>query len=327
MEVEMREKLPHCDLVFYPLSPTIAVPTNTSLLPPEEDQIEYQDEASVLEASQDDYNESDRLFTRVACDPFSCYRGHGIEPEDAEEEEGHNGTGPDEEEEDTPESLAEKDPQALRAALEAEKRRDREEGRQEESGAPQPNDPVLFLIDKVLPPNITQLLNDLLTRVCPPLSSTPQLEDKVLRVCLSYGHEVCTIQPEVLTLLDEFSLKRSDLLTLDEAGRIFGGFMIPQEIDDILRESTHDADEEQEGEVASSSSRGGGKGDGYDRYGRTFDMDAESDEEMETVRQGMLREEGRGGAGGGRDSHQSQAVTPTPKIRASGSHRKERKRR
>jgi hypothetical protein len=284
----------------------------------------------------DDYNEADRLFTRVACDPFSCYRGHGIEPEDDKGADAEGGAGDDEREE-TPESLAEKDPQALRAALESEKRRDNEEGRHEETGAPQPNDPVLFLIDKVLPPNITQLLNDLLARACPPLSSTPLLEDKVLRVCLSYGHEVCNVQPEVLTLLDDFTLKKSDLLTLDEAGRIFGGFMIPQEIDDILRESVHDADDEDE--VAGGE--GGGSREGYDRYGRTFDMDAESDEELEMIRQGMLREEGRAGAGGAtaataaagggrRDPHQSQPEAPSSsakKMRSSGSHRKERKRR
>lgn len=52
MEVEIREKLPNCDLVFYPLSPTIALPTNTSLLPPEEERVTYEDEASIIEASQ-----------------------------------------------------------------------------------------------------------------------------------------------------------------------------------------------------------------------------------------------------------------------------------
>jgi hypothetical protein len=52
MEYEMRDNLPHCDLVLYPLSPTIALPTNTSLLPADEETIEYQDEASVIEASQ-----------------------------------------------------------------------------------------------------------------------------------------------------------------------------------------------------------------------------------------------------------------------------------
>jgi hypothetical protein len=52
MEHEIRENLPHCDLVFYPLSPSIALPTNTSLLPPEEETIEYPDEESVIEATQ-----------------------------------------------------------------------------------------------------------------------------------------------------------------------------------------------------------------------------------------------------------------------------------
>jgi hypothetical protein len=126
------------------------------------------------------------------------------------------------------------------------------------------------------------MLSNLLSQASSKLSSTPLLEDKVLRVCLSYGHEVCAVQPEVLTLLDDFKLKKSDLLTLDEAGMIFGGFMIPSEVDQILRESTHDADDNEE----------------YDRYGRTYDMDAESDEDLEMVRQEMLKEKARDEGGG-----------------------------
>jgi hypothetical protein len=226
--------------------------------------------------STDDFTEADRTFTRAACNPFSCYRGHGVEPDGDEEgnEENDEEENPNRGVDNSPEALAQKDPEALRAALEAEKRRDSIEGRKEESGAPRADDPVLFLIDKVLPPSISAMLNELLTRALPTLTSTPLLEDKVLRICLSYGHEVCSVQPEVLTLLDDFKLKKSDLLTLDEAGLVFGGFMIPQEVDEILRESQHDADDNDE----------------YDRYGRTYDLDGESDEDLERVRQVMLKE-------------------------------------
>lgn len=53
MEMEIIEKLPHCDLVFYPLSPSIAVPAVTSMLPPDHETLDYgRNDESYLEAMQ-----------------------------------------------------------------------------------------------------------------------------------------------------------------------------------------------------------------------------------------------------------------------------------
>jgi hypothetical protein len=285
LEEEINENLSNCRFVFYPLSPTIATPTNISMLPPVEEEIDYRNEEELIEATTEKGNDQDRSFSRVACNPFSCYRGHGVDPgpPDSEEDEEGNPLLPEEKEEDleNPEVLAKKDPMALRAALDREKERDEAEGKQEVSGAPRPDDPCLYLIEKVLPTNVSQLLHELLDKVCPRLSSSKLLEEKVLRICLSYGHEMCLIQPEIISLLGKVKVQKKDLLTLDEVDPIFGGFMVPKEVDDILREVNHPADDED--------------GDGYDRYGRTFDADAESDEELEALRQQMIKEGNNGG--------------------------------
>lgn len=197
-----------------------------------------------------------RRFTRVAVNPFSCYRGHGEEEDDDDEER---------------EELAQKDPDAVKAALESEKKREYIEGKQEPSGCPQPDDPALYLIDQVIPQDFSQSLHELLDNSVPKLKTSNSLQEKVLRICLSYGHEICCVEPEILNLLGPINIQKSDLLTIDEAGLIFGGFMIPKEVNDLLRDMNNTEDT-------------------YDRYGRTYDVEPESDEELEMLRQGMLEQ-------------------------------------
>ena len=221
--------------------------------------------SSLLRLQIESSDDSLRTFTRVGMNPFTCYRGHGDEEKEDEEE--------------VAEKHANTDLEALHASLEAEKKRDFLEGKKEPSGCAQPNDPPLYLIDKVLPPEFIDTLNGLLNQSVSKLTTSQLLQEKVLRVCLSYGHEVSSIQPEIITLLEKFTIKKSDLLKVDEAGLIFGGFMIPKEVDDILREMNgmkRDDDDDDE--------------DGYDRYGRTYDVEPESDEELEELRQEMLKE-------------------------------------
>jgi hypothetical protein len=102
------------------------------------------------------------------------------------------------------------------------------------------DDPVVFLISEILPDEIADKFGDALDTLCPALKSTPKLEDKALRTVLSFGHEAVMIEPEIKPALGKLKLTPSDLVSIDDVAIIFGGFMVPLEIDQALREGAED---------------------------------------------------------------------------------------
>lgn len=66
--------------------------------------------------------------------------------------------------------------------------------------------------------------------------------------------------------------------------------MIPKEVDDILRDMSGD-----DAEIGDNNNNvirrlNSSNDHDHDRYGRTYDVDAESDEELEFLRQNMINE-------------------------------------
>ena len=127
------------------------------------------------------------------------------------------------------------------------------------------DDPVVFLISDILPDEISDKFGEAMDTLCPALATTPKLEDKALRTVLSFGHEVVIVEPEIKPALGKLKLTPADLVGIDDVAHIFGGFMIPEEIDQALRESIEDEASlrmsQQAAEGSSSSSRdweGGG---------------------------------------------------------------------
>jgi hypothetical protein len=127
--------------------------------------------------------------------------------------------------------------EALMAAVEQHRLRLERDGKEHVSGAPRPDDPVVLMVNRVLPPELAGFFGELFDQICPRLKSTPLLEHKVLRVVMSYGHDLCVVEPEVCALMEKLSLSKSDILHIDEVANVFGGFMISEEVDAMVREA------------------------------------------------------------------------------------------
>lgn len=182
-----------------------------------------------------EYHDRHRKFTRIAVHPFCCYRGHGsATPEELEEKD--------------LEHMPNKTPNAMSksAALiqQNTQANDNSDPSSPYINGVKEDDPVVFLISDILPEEISDKFGEALDTLCPALASTPKLEDKALRTVLSFGHEAVSIEPEIKPALGKLKLTPEDLMSIDDVAHIFGGFMIPQEIDDALREGIVDDDAE-----------------------------------------------------------------------------------
>ncbi|CAE7777483.1 unnamed protein product, partial [Symbiodinium microadriaticum] len=72
MEHLIATELKHCEAVFYPLSPTHAISTATSMLPEEVDTMDAMDGSGSTPVSPVG-------FSRAAVHPFCCYRGLSLD--------------------------------------------------------------------------------------------------------------------------------------------------------------------------------------------------------------------------------------------------------
>lgn len=174
-----------------------------------------------------EYHDRHRKFTRMAVHPFCCYRGHGSPtPPDMEDDVEMKRNSKSK-------SAISKSAELIKESTQANDTSDPDvpyiNGIKED-------DPVIFLISGILPDEISDKFGEALDALCPALSSTPKLEDKALRIVLSYGHEIVTIEPEIKPALGKLKLTPDDLVCIDDVAIIFGGFMIPLEIDEALRE-------------------------------------------------------------------------------------------
>lgn len=66
-----------------------------------------------------------------------------------------------------------------------------------------------------------------LDALCPPLSSTPRLQDKAIRAVLSIGVDVVVVDADCSAAMGPLGLLPADLLTSDDTDSLFGYFMIP----------------------------------------------------------------------------------------------------
>ena len=111
--------------------------------------------------------------------PLFCYRGHGpiVPPDSLETEAGE---------------ITTKKTMAESAAM---IQKNTEISGSINDGAymngTKPDDPVIFLVSDLLPPDVSKVFVEALDTLCPPLESTPRLEDKALRIVMSLCHEVC----------------------------------------------------------------------------------------------------------------------------------------
>ena len=177
-----------------------------------------------------EYHDRHRKFTRIAVHPFCCYRGHGA-------------ASPEELEENNMKHIPKSTNSVSKSA--AMIQQNTQINDTSDSSSPYVNgvkedDPVVFLISEILPDEIADKFGDALDTLCPALKSTPKLEDKALRTVLSFGHEAVMIEPEIKPALGKLKLTPSDLVSIDDVAIIFGGFMVPLEIDQALREGAED---------------------------------------------------------------------------------------
>lgn len=177
-----------------------------------------------------EYHDRHRKFTRIAVHPFCCYRGHGsANPEEVEDN-------------DIKSRSKSNNVVSQSAALiqQNTQSNDTSDPASPYINGVKEDDPVIFLISDILPDEIAEKFGEALDTICPALSSTPKLEDKTLRTVLSFGHEVVMIEPEIKPAIGKLKLKPEDLVSIDDVALIFGGFMIPLEIDQALREGIED---------------------------------------------------------------------------------------
>lgn len=76
-------------------------------------------------------------------------------------------------------------------------------------------------------PALEEYFVEALDELCPPLASTPRLEDKALRVVFSVGIDVMMVDAERSAQLGKFKLQPTDLLTSTQTDDVFEYFMLP----------------------------------------------------------------------------------------------------
>ena len=173
-----------------------------------------------------EYHDRHRKFARIAMNPLCCFRGHGpANPEDTEDfmknEKSESKTSVSKsaaliQQNVQPNDISDPSIPFVNGVKE--------------------DDPVVFLMSKFLPPEVGDKFGEALDTLCPALKTTPKLEDKALRIVLSLAHEVVMVEPEIQSGLGKLSLSDKDIVGIDDVVHIFGGFMIPLEVDQALRE-------------------------------------------------------------------------------------------
>lgn len=83
------------------------------------------------------------------------------------------------------------------------------------------------LISGINDDQMEEFFADALNELCPPLKSTPRLEDKALRVVMSVGIDLVMMDAETSAMIGKFRLKASDLLTHQQTDDVFETFMVP----------------------------------------------------------------------------------------------------
>jgi hypothetical protein len=174
IEETMAKKMPNADILCYPIAPSSSYPATYPMLDPNP---ETWNEVIVDESSL----EKTRKFTRAAVDPFVCYYGTG-------------------------ESNAGYDAEEIKNKIIGQKK-DEEEFETEKlnfDGHDFTTRPSLTLIKSMLSKEVEQLVGNSLDNLCPPLTSSRNIQDKVLRVVLSVGVDTVIVDAEASAKLGIF---------------------------------------------------------------------------------------------------------------------------
>lgn len=206
----MLEDFPNAELVIYNISPSHAIPATYPLLSNNE----------IFEDPEYEIEEKSRTFSRGSSDPLTCYRGLGAAVDTDEEEE---------------------EVTAAQGALAKPDEDDENVDEPSEIYNPLKSQP-LFLAAKALPEELEKVIVEALDELCPPLSSTPALHDKALRIVFSVGIDVMIIDSELSAGIGPLRLVPSDLVTDTDTENVFGNFIIP-DLSDIDAEDDSDEDE------------------------------------------------------------------------------------
>jgi len=178
------------DLVIYPVSPTIGIPTTYPMLDPSPDKFDI----SLIGERGADLK---RRFTRAASHALTCVRGLG-DPNGNEDEE----------------SIAEM------MRLEEE----RQDSRDQSSNL---HGISWYLVEGLIEPPADQLINSALDHLCPRLASTPLLQEKALRCVFSVGMDLVMLESEVSAALGPLRLEPQHMLSSLESDAVFGTLAMP----------------------------------------------------------------------------------------------------
>jgi hypothetical protein len=75
-------------------------------------------------------------------------------------------------------------------------------------------------------PDIEKAISETLDELCPPLSKTPLLQEKCLRVVFSVGIDTVMIDCMTLAYIGKLNIKSKDLLSSGQTEKVFGNFMV-----------------------------------------------------------------------------------------------------
>lgn len=200
-ETENRLSLPgsYCELVAYNISPTSAIPATYPMLPAS---LEQYNPAEYAEEGLKELNPLDRTLSRMSIDGFLARRGRGT---------------------DDVEDVTPGDTAKLTQMLGHDELQQREELH---SGMAFP----LASPPGDMQSDAAELICQALDEMCPPLRSSPRLQDKTLRAVLSIGIDCIVADADLAPLLGQIQVHPEQMLHSDDTDGIFGVFMLPEEL-------------------------------------------------------------------------------------------------
>eukprot|EP01038_Epipyxis_sp_PR26KG_P008494 gene8494-11480_t len=232
MENTFDDVAKYAEMVIYPISPTTALPTTYPMLDPDKELYD-------VTLEDEETPESTRQFTRVASDPLTCLRGEAWSEEELKKQlEDHcnqqiefarRKSESKAKPFDSPDlgmddeiDLGNVDEKILKGMVEREQMLHGSDYTYSNHGRTE-----WYLISGLIP-EIDQPLGDALNQICPPLASTPRLQDKALRIVLSVGIDIVMLDAELSAMVGKFSLTENDLIDATATDNVFGKFIMPE---------------------------------------------------------------------------------------------------
>lgn len=223
-EALVTESLKKCDLVIYPISPSITYPTTFPLM---EGPVSAEE---LAEGSSDDEDDDDNvdMIGDVRMLDERDFRADDDEDEDEDDEEDYDSKA-------TKPRLftrAAKDPLwcfpgVNRMSLEEKQEWALESHSAKLEGMVSIEEAGLKLVSGLYDSETEKGLRDALDSLCPPLESTPKLQDKALRVVLSTEVEAVIVDADLAPLIGKLNITPAHFLHSNTTRHVFGKFILP----------------------------------------------------------------------------------------------------